>query len=43
MSRRRDTAVGLDGITVLDAHSDAVVDLGTLTGVHVLVLLRHRH
>ena len=43
MPRRRETAINLDGITVLDAHSESPVDLGTLTGVHVLVLIRHRH
>lgn len=43
MPRRRDTALSLDGITVLDARSETAVDLGALTGVHVLVLLRHRH
>lgn len=43
MSRRRDITLSLDGITVLDAQSGNTVGLGTLQGVHVLVLLRHRH
>ncbi len=43
MPRRHDTAVSLAGVTVTDAHSGASLDLGTLRGVHVLVLMRHRH
>ena len=40
---RQDIAVALAGRTVLDARSGAALDLGTLPGVQVLVLIRHRH
>lgn len=43
MPRHRATAVSLAGITVRDAESGSGIDVGTLRGVQVLVLLRHRH
>ena len=43
MPRSRDTAVNLAGTTVIDARSGRSLDLGTLEGVHLLVLMRHRH
>ncbi|WP_344257442.1 hypothetical protein [Terrabacter carboxydivorans] len=43
MPRRHDTALSLAGTTVIDARSGRSLDLGALEGVHLLVLMRHRH
>ena len=43
MVRRNDTLVNLAGVTATDARAGSVVDFGTLDGVHVLVVMRHRH
>ncbi len=43
MPTRRETAVSLDGLTAINAHNGSPLDLGGLTGVHVLVVLRHWH
>lgn len=43
MPRVEQVRVPLAGVTLLDARSGDQVDLGGLTGVHVLVLMRHRH
>jgi hypothetical protein len=43
MTRSHDTAVNLAGLSVTDANSGTTLDLGTLRGVHLLVLMRHRH
>jgi len=46
MARRNDhtrVTVPLDGLFVTDAGDGSARDLGRLDGVHVLVLMRHRH
>lgn len=43
MPRYQPVAISLSGITVTDVEDDAAVDLGTLRGVHLVVLIRHRH
>ncbi len=43
MLSRRETSVCLDGLTAIDTHNGSTLELGALAGVHVLVLLRHRH
>lgn len=43
MPRTEHIAIPLAGITALDTRERTAVDLGSLGGVHVLVLLRHRH
>ncbi len=43
MPTRRDTSICLDGLTAIDARAGTSYDLGRLEGVHVLVVLRHRH
>ncbi len=36
-------AFPLDGITLTDTATGNQLDLGHLEGVHVIVLMRHRH
>ncbi len=43
MPRYQSVAIPLSGIVVTDVVGGAAVDLGDLTGVHVVVLMRHRH
>lgn len=43
MPRLHETTLSLTGTTVTDARSGRRLDLGTLRGVHVLVLMRHQH
>lgn len=43
MPRRERVTIPLAGIEVVDAATDAARDLGDLPGVHVMVLMRHRH
>ena len=37
------TRVSLEGLVVTNAHEGVPHDLGSLRGVHVMVLMRHRH
>lgn len=43
MPRHRSVDVPLAGLTVTDARERGTLDLGDLRGVHVMVLMRHRH
>lgn len=43
MAQRRQVRVPLDGLSLTDARHGTSVDLGALRGVHVLILMRHRH
>lgn len=40
---REDVDVSLRGLTVVDATGGTSRDVGDLRGVHVMVLMRHRH
>jgi len=41
--RAEQVHVPLAGLMLVDARTDDTVDLGGLAGVHVMVLMRHRH
>jgi len=41
--RSEQVHVPLAGLVLVDARSGNAVDLGGLLGVHVMVLMRHRH
>lgn len=43
MPRREQVIIPLAGIEVVDAATGTARDLGDLPGVHVMVLMRHRH
>ena len=43
MPRHRDTTIALSGLRVTDTADRSLTDLGDLTGVHLVVLMRHRH
>lgn len=43
MTRGHDVEVSLQGLTVTNAHDGSSQDLGQLRGVHILILMRHRH
>jgi len=43
MPRIEKVSIPLAGLTVTDAQTGAQTDLGQLPGVHILVLMRHRH
>lgn len=43
MPRRRDVQLPLAGVTTINARDESTFDLGQLQGVHVMVLMRHRH
>jgi len=43
MPRSEQVMVPLAGTELVDAASGEPLDLGRLGGVHVLVLIRHRH
>ncbi len=43
MPRVDPTGIGLDDLCLTEAASGPPVALATLSGVHVLVLTRHRH
>jgi hypothetical protein len=43
VARNRRLALPLSGLTVIDARDGSTYDLGRLTGVNVVVLIRHRH
>jgi len=41
--RAEQVHVPLAGLVLVDARTGDAVDLGGLAGVHVMVLMRHRH
>jgi hypothetical protein len=43
MPGRHDARVDLTGHTAVNAADGSSYDLGRLEGVHILVLMRHRH
>ena len=43
MPAREDADLSVRGFTAIDARSGETYDLGGLQGVHVMVLMRHRH
>ena len=43
MPQPEDVAINLTGIQLTDAESGRLMPLAGIRGVHVLVLLRHRH
>ena len=43
MPRAEQVHVPLAGLVLVDARTGDTVDLGGLAGVHVMVLMRHRH
>jgi len=43
MPKRQDVAVRLEGLSAIDGRDGSRYDLGALDGVHVVVLIRHRH
>lgn len=43
MPKRRDASIPLTGLLVTDAADGSTKDLGEMAGVHLMVLMRHRH
>ena len=43
MPRPERTILSLHGLVVTDARANSPLDLGTLRGVDIMVLMRHRH
>ncbi len=43
MPSRENVDVPLNGLTSTNAEEGTTCDLGNLAGVHVMVLMRHRH
>lgn len=43
MPRHDETSLPLGALSVINADDGSTYDLGRLHGIHVLVLMRHRH